>query len=179
MNQSDLNVIKINETTIIQRGFAIIGELYGPPYEQALAVNVKDVGLVTFVGCSHPGVDNIIEKATNDLGIATYMVIGGFHMGAATEQQIDNTIENLIELGVKRIFPIHCSGDLIRQYMAVHYPQYYGQGNVGFQMTVNRFTVNSGGPPPIIYAVLVSAIVISFSVLASWFMRKKIVDKRM
>ena len=177
INQSNLNVIIINETTIIQPGFAIIGELNGPPYEQALAVNVKDVGLVSIVGCSHPGVENIIEKATNDLGIDTYMVIGGFHMGAATIQQIEGTIDRLIELGVNRIYPIHCSGDLIRQYMAEHYPQQYGQANVGFQITININTINPNEPLLIISAILISAIVISLTVLASWFMRKKIVEK--
>ena len=178
INQSNLNVIKINETTIVQRGFAIIGELNGPPYEQALVVNVKDVGLVSFVGCSHPGVENFIEKATNDLGIDTFMVIGGFHMVAATEQQIEDTIESLLELGVKKIFPIHCSGDNIRQYMAQHFPQQYGQGNVGFQMTVNVFTIKIGEALPLIFAILISAIVISLTLIASRFIRKKKVVKR-
>jgi 7,8-dihydropterin-6-yl-methyl-4-(beta-D-ribofuranosyl)aminobenzene 5'-phosphate synthase len=177
INQSNLNVIRINETTIVQRGFAIIGELYGPPYEQALAVNIKDVELVSFMGCSHPGVDNIIEKAITDLGYETYMVIGGFHMGSATEQQIEDTIGRLIELGVNRIFPIHCSGDAIRQYMAEYYPQQYGQANVGFHKTVNKFTINLEESFPMIFAILISAIVISLTVLASWFIRKKRVKR--
>ena len=50
------NVIEIERTIVIAKGVAVIGELYGPPYEQALAVNVKGRGLVIFVGCSHPGV---------------------------------------------------------------------------------------------------------------------------
>ena len=173
INQLDFDVIKINDTTIIQRGFAIIGELNGPPYEQALAVNVKDVGLVSFVGCSHPGVENLIEKATTDLGIDTYMVIGGFHMVSASEQQISDTIESLLELGVKKIYPIHCSGDTIRQYMEQHYPQQYGQGNVGFQMTVNRFTIDIGEALPLIFAILISAAVISLTFFVSWFIKKK------
>lgn len=169
INQSDLNVIKINETTIIQPGFAIIGELNGPPYEQALVVNVKDVGLVGFVGCGHPGVENLIEKATTDLGHDPYMVIGGFHMVSAAEQQIKDTVDRLIELGVQKIFPIHCTGDLFRQYMAEHYPLQYGQANVGFQMTINIFTMN-----PLIYFILVPILAVSLTVLAGWFIRKKI-----
>lgn len=169
INQSDLNVIKINETTIIQPGFAIIGELNGPPYEQALVVNVKDVGLVCFVGCSHPGVENLVEKATTDLEHDPYMVIGGFHMGNTIEQEIHDTIERLLELGVKKIFPIHCSGDLFRQYMADHYPQQYGQAHVGFQMTINIFTIN-----PIVYFVVIPALIVSLTVLTGWFIRKKI-----
>ena len=178
INQSNLNVIKINETTIIQQGFAIIGELNGPPYEQALVVNVKDVGLVSFVGCSHPGVENIIEKASTDLGNDPYMVIGGFHMLTAIVPQIEDTIEGLIELGVKKIFPIHCSGDGFRQYMVENYPQYYGQGNVGLQLTINKFTINPSDPLPITYYIIIPSIIISLTVLIGWFIRKKIVKKR-
>lgn len=178
INQSNLNVIKINETTILQQGFAIIGELDGPPYEQALAVNVKDVGLVSFVGCSHPGVENLIEKASTDLGHDTYMVIGGFHMINANEQEINDTIVRLLEFGVKKIFPIHCSGDVFRQYMAEHYPQQYGQGNVGLQLTINKFTINPSEPPPITYFILIPVIIVSLTILTGLFIRKKIVGKR-
>jgi 7,8-dihydropterin-6-yl-methyl-4-(beta-D-ribofuranosyl)aminobenzene 5'-phosphate synthase len=178
INQTNLNVIKINETTIIQPGFAIIGELNGPPYEQALVVNVEEVGLVSFVGCSHPGVENIIEKATNDIGIDTYMVIGGFHMGGATVQQIEDTVDRLIDLGVNRIYPIHCCGDLIRSYMAVNYPQYYGRGNVGFQKTINANTINPTEPPPIFLYILIPVLIGSVSVVIGWFVRKNILKKR-
>lgn len=178
INQSNLNVIKINETTIIQQGFAILGELNGPPYEQALVVNVKDVGLVSFVGCSHPRVENLIEKASTDLGYNPYIVIGGFHMLAANEQQIKDTIERLFELGIKKIFPIHCSGDLFREYMSEHYPRQYGKGNVGFQLTINKLTMNPIDPLLITYYILIPVIIIVLTVLTGWFIRKKIVVKR-
>jgi 7,8-dihydropterin-6-yl-methyl-4-(beta-D-ribofuranosyl)aminobenzene 5'-phosphate synthase len=178
INQTNLNIIKINDTAIIQPGFAIIGELDGPPYEQAIVVNVKDVGLVGFVGCSHPGVENIIEKATTDLGIDTYMIIGGFHMGAATVQQIEDTVDRLIELGVNKIYPIHCSGDLIRNHMAVNYPQYYGRGNVGFQKTINVNTIYPTEPPPIFLFILIPVIIGSLAIVSGWFIRKKILRNR-
>jgi 7,8-dihydropterin-6-yl-methyl-4-(beta-D-ribofuranosyl)aminobenzene 5'-phosphate synthase len=178
INQTNLNVVKINDSTVIQPGFAIVGELNGPPYEQALVVNVKDVGLVSFVGCSHPGVENIIEKATNDIGIETYMVIGGFHMGGATVQQIEDVVDRLIELGVNKIYPIHCCGDLIRNYMAANYPQYYGQGNVGFQKTININTINPSEPLPIVLFIAIPVIIGSLTILIGWFVRKKILRKR-
>lgn len=169
LNNSGLDIIEINETTIIQPGFAIIGETNGPPYEQALVVNVKDVGLVSFMGCSHPGVENIIEKATNDLGINTYMVIGGFHMHSSMEQDIHDTIERLLELGVKKICPIHCSGDPFRQYMADNYPLENVVGNVGFQMTINIFTINQ-----LLYFILIPVVSVGVAVPLGWFIRRKI-----
>ena len=169
INQSSLNAIKISDTTIIGDGFAIIGELYGPPYEQALAVNVKNVGLVCFVGCSHPGVDNHVEKAIEDLGYNTYMVIGGFHTVSATEQLIQLAIDRLIELGVQKIYPTHCSGDLFRQYLADNYPLQYGMAYVGFQMSINVIAVN-----PLIYFITIPLTVISLTILIGWFQKREI-----
>ena len=169
INQSNLNPIKITDTIIIQPGFAIIGQLYGPPYEHALAVNVKGVGLVCIVGCSHPGVENHVEKAIQDLGINAYMVIGGFHMTGADEQAIQNTIDRLLELRLQKIYPIHCSGDLIRQYMAENYPLQYGQANIGFQITINSYTVNS-----LTYIVLISISSALVLLIIGWFTRKKL-----
>ncbi|TFF84499.1 MAG: MBL fold metallo-hydrolase [Promethearchaeota archaeon] len=169
INQSSLNAVKVNATTIIGDGFAVIGELYGPPYEQALAVNVKDVGLVCFVGCSHPGVENHVEKAIEDLGYNGYMVIGGFHMGAATQQVIQLKIDRLLELGVQKIYPTHCSGDPIRQYLASNYPLQYGLAYVGFQASVNIIAVN-----PLISLITVPLTVISLTIFIGWFQKKEI-----
>jgi 7,8-dihydropterin-6-yl-methyl-4-(beta-D-ribofuranosyl)aminobenzene 5'-phosphate synthase len=168
INQSDFNVVRINVTTIIVPGFAIVGEMYGPPYEQALVVNVRDVGLIGIMGCSHPGVDNLMEKAVEDLGVNPYMVIGGFHMGGANEQAIQNTIDGLIELGVQRILPIHCSGDLFREYMTDNYPQYYYQANVGFQMTISIFTINW-----MLYFIFIPALSVVLIATLVWFLKKR------
>jgi len=173
IDQLSTNAIKVNDTTIIGRGFAIIGELYGPPYEQALAVNVKDVGLVCFVGCSHPGVDNHVEKAIEDLGYNVYMVIGGFHMGGATEQLIQLKIDRLIELGVQKIYPDHCSGDLFRRYLANNYPLQYGLSYVGFQTTINIVSIN-----PLISLIFVPLTVISLTIFIGWFQKREINNSR-
>jgi len=106
------------------------------------------------------------------------MVIGGFHMINANEQEINDTIVRLLEFGVKKIFPIHCSGDVFRQYMAEHYPQQYGQGNVGLQLTINKFTINPSEPPPITYFILIPVIIVSLTILTGLFIQKKIVGKR-
>ena len=130
-------VINIHNTTVVNGCVAIIGELLGPPWEQALAINVKGLGLIVLVGCSHPGVDRIVAKAVKDLGIKPYAVIGGFHLMGASRDEIKHIVENLIKLGVKRVYPIHCSGDLIRELMKSEYPEIYGDGHVGTTLVFN------------------------------------------
>ncbi len=126
-----LKVIEVYETTKICHGVAIIGEMYGPPYEQALAINVKGLGLIIVTGCSHPGVENIVRKALNELKIKPYAVIGGFHLAGAPTSELELIINELINLGVKKIYPLHCSGDEIRELLKSKYNEFYGEGYVG------------------------------------------------
>ncbi|RLF98849.1 MAG: MBL fold metallo-hydrolase [Candidatus Wolframiiraptor sp.] len=131
-----LNVVEIENTSTIVEGVAIVGPLYGPPSEQALAINVKGKGLVILVGCSHPGVVNIVKKASKDLGVKPYLVIGGFHMAGASEEECRQTIEKLLDLGVEKIAPIHCSGDLIRSILKKDYPEHYLECHVGCEISL-------------------------------------------
>ena len=129
------NMVEIETTTVISRGIAVIGELYGPPHEQALAINVKGLGLIVFVGCSHPGVDKIVAKAKDELNCEAYGVIGGFHLSGASLEKIREVASNLIKIGLKRIYPIHCSGENFRNFLRENHPQVYGEGYVGLKIS--------------------------------------------
>jgi len=131
-----LEVAEVGNTSIVAGGVAIIGPLYGPPSEQALAINVEGKGLVILVGCSHPGVVNIVRKASRDLGVKPYLVIGGFHMAGASEKKCRRTIQELLDLGVEKIAPIHCSGDLIRSILKEEYPEHYLECQVGCRVSL-------------------------------------------
>ena len=126
-----LNIVEVDKTMEVADGVAIIGWLYGPPIEEALAINVEGRGLVILVGCSHPGVVNIVAKAKTDLGVKPHLILGGFHMGGASESTCRETIKRLIELGVEKIAPIHCSGDRIRSILEKEYPENWLKCHVG------------------------------------------------
>ena len=42
----------------------------------------------------------------------------------------------LMEMGVEKIYPIHCSGDTIRSYLANSYKDKYGDGGVGLEIDI-------------------------------------------
>ena len=132
------NVIELNETTEIEPGVIIIGQLCGPPYEQALAINVKKVGLVLIVGCSHPGVVNFVKKAKEDVNSSVYMVIGGFHLAGASDETIKKIVHSLVDLGVKKIIPIHCSGDRIVNFLLREYPEHHERVVVGTSLLIEE-----------------------------------------
>ncbi len=54
--------------------------LLGYTLEQALVVNVAGKGLVVIVGCGHPGIERILERASAIFRQPIYGVIGGLHL---------------------------------------------------------------------------------------------------
>ncbi len=101
------------------------GELYGPPKEQSLIINSKR-GLITVTCCAHPGIVNIVKevkKLTNRNEI--YLVVGGFHHPPISY------VKELRELGVKKVAPSHCTGDLVREEFAKEYKEDFIEYGVG------------------------------------------------
>ena len=128
-------VVSVNDTVEVGPGIYVVGPLYGPPPEIALALKSKE-GLILIVGCSHPGVDRIAGKAVKDIGEPLYLVLGGFHMAGVSLSTIKAKMDKLLEVGARNIYPIHCSGEGVRSYLAQHHPQVYGDGGVGLQLAL-------------------------------------------
>ncbi len=80
--------------------------------ERFVAVNVKDKGLVVFSACSHAGVINVMTEARARFpDLSMHALMGGLHLaGAAVEKIIPETIADLAQFGLDRIFPGHCTG---------------------------------------------------------------------
>ncbi len=78
--------------------------------EIALIIKMKK-GLFVILGCSHPGVTNILTTITKSTGMKIYGVIGGTHLLEASESRISQTInyfkkEDICFLGLS-----HCTGE--------------------------------------------------------------------
>ena len=54
--------------------------LLGYVKEQALVVKLAGKGLVVIMGCGHPGVEAIVQRAEEVFETPVYAVIGGFHL---------------------------------------------------------------------------------------------------
>ena len=119
--------IPVNSTVEVAKGIFVVKPLYIPPVEEALAVKTSKV-LATLVGCSHPRVVNLVNQAVRNLGMKPYLVLVGFHMLGAPLQDVKEVASRLVEKGSKKIYPIHCSGDTIRNYLANSYRDKYGDG---------------------------------------------------
>ena len=107
-------VIKIKEPLKIDENIFSTGELMG--IEQSLVVKTEK-GLVVIVGCSHPGVKNIL-KAASQFG-EIYALIGGLHGFSDFDLLRD----------LEFICPTHCTQ--FKSEIKSLYPEKYVKGGVG------------------------------------------------
>jgi 7,8-dihydropterin-6-yl-methyl-4-(beta-D-ribofuranosyl)aminobenzene 5'-phosphate synthase len=80
------------------------------PDDQSLVFNTSH-GLVLLSGCGHSGIINTLQFAREFVGPAPVdAAIGGFHLFAATDQQLVWTASKLKEYQTRRILGAHCTG---------------------------------------------------------------------
>jgi 7,8-dihydropterin-6-yl-methyl-4-(beta-D-ribofuranosyl)aminobenzene 5'-phosphate synthase len=105
----------IDQTTEIAPGItliALISDLPGTKElkELSLAVNTAD-GLILVVGCSHPGIERIVETATA-INPKIHLIAGGFHLVVAPDDAIEKVVTALKDkFKVENIAPGHCTGE--------------------------------------------------------------------
>jgi 7,8-dihydropterin-6-yl-methyl-4-(beta-D-ribofuranosyl)aminobenzene 5'-phosphate synthase len=79
--------------------------------EVSLAIRTPQ-GLAVVVGCSHPGVERILEEATKT-DPKIYTVTGGFHLVMTPQEEVQRTASTLHDtLKVERVAPGHCTSEL-------------------------------------------------------------------
>jgi 7,8-dihydropterin-6-yl-methyl-4-(beta-D-ribofuranosyl)aminobenzene 5'-phosphate synthase len=79
--------------------------------EQALVLDGKD-GLIVLVGCSHPGIVEIVGRVRRLFdGKKVRLVGGGFHLRSTSGDEIGQIATKLREAGVERLAPTHCTGE--------------------------------------------------------------------
>lgn len=80
------------------------------PDEVCLVLESKK-GLVMIVGCSHPGILNMIESVRERFGQPVYAVFGGSHLVEADEERLLETMRILKDMGIAIVGFNHCTGD--------------------------------------------------------------------
>jgi 7,8-dihydropterin-6-yl-methyl-4-(beta-D-ribofuranosyl)aminobenzene 5'-phosphate synthase len=79
-------------------------------HELSLAIKAPD-GIVLVVGCSHPGIDKIVEAAST-IDPRIHLIVGGFHLVVASDADIQKIVTTLHDtLNVQYVAPGHCTGE--------------------------------------------------------------------
>jgi 7,8-dihydropterin-6-yl-methyl-4-(beta-D-ribofuranosyl)aminobenzene 5'-phosphate synthase len=105
----------IDKTTEIAPGITLIALVSDAPgtkelKELSLAVNTPE-GLVLVVGCSHPGIEKIVETAAS-INPKIHLIAGGFHLVVASDDVVARTVAALKDtFKVESVAPGHCTGE--------------------------------------------------------------------
>jgi 7,8-dihydropterin-6-yl-methyl-4-(beta-D-ribofuranosyl)aminobenzene 5'-phosphate synthase len=86
------------------------GLIDGPVMEQSLVI-ATDRGPIVITGCAHPGIVEIVRRAREIAGRDPLLVMGGFHLGRKSEEELAEIIASFKELGVGYAAPTHCTGE--------------------------------------------------------------------
>ena len=105
--------------------------------DQSIVVHVEGKGLVVVAGCAHAGIVNTVRYARGISGIdRVHAVLGGFHLGRATEEDIERTVDAIAEMRPAMVVPSHCTGFAAMRRFAERMPDAFVLGTVG---TTYRF----------------------------------------
>ena len=109
------NIELIDKTTEIAPGITLLALVSDAPgtkelKELSLAVNTPE-GVVLVFGCSHPGIEKIVEAATA-INPKIRLIAGGFHLVVAPDEVIAKAVATLKDtFKVESIAPGHCTGE--------------------------------------------------------------------
>jgi 7,8-dihydropterin-6-yl-methyl-4-(beta-D-ribofuranosyl)aminobenzene 5'-phosphate synthase len=114
------DLVQVTGAIEIVPGIYTTGQVGSDIVEQALVVDT-DVGWVVVTGCAHPGVVEMVRRAKEATAGEVTLVMGGFHLGSASQRQIEGIIAALRGLGVQQVAPCHCTGETARRMLAEAY----------------------------------------------------------
>jgi 7,8-dihydropterin-6-yl-methyl-4-(beta-D-ribofuranosyl)aminobenzene 5'-phosphate synthase len=112
---SKANFELVEKTSEISPGIHLVSLVSDKPTtlelrELSLALDTPD-GIVLIVGCSHPGIDRVVEAAAA-INKRIHAIVGGFHLVAAKDPDIDQIVAGLRDTWkVEHVAPGHCTGE--------------------------------------------------------------------
>ena len=113
-------------------------------YEQSLVIDT-DSGLVVVVGCSHPGIIEILKRVKGGLGREIFAVFGGFHLLELTQLQVEAIVQELRNLGVRKCGATHCTGEGPIQWISQAYGSDFLPMGVGQVLRFSASTIPLNG----------------------------------
>jgi 7,8-dihydropterin-6-yl-methyl-4-(beta-D-ribofuranosyl)aminobenzene 5'-phosphate synthase len=137
----DANFQLIDKNTEIAPGMYLIALVSDKPgtlelRELSLAIRTPD-GLALVVGCSHPGVDKIVQTAAA-IDPHIHIITGGFHLVVASDPDIDKIATGLRDTyKVEYIAPGHCTGEPAFAALKKAFADHYLYAGLGTTVTLS------------------------------------------
>ena len=104
--------------------------------ELSLAFSTPE-GMVIVVGCSHPGIDKIVESASA-INPRIRFIVGGFHLVVASDPDIEKIVTALHDrFKVEYVAPGHCTGEPAFAALKKAFGEHYLYAGLGTTLTLN------------------------------------------
>jgi 7,8-dihydropterin-6-yl-methyl-4-(beta-D-ribofuranosyl)aminobenzene 5'-phosphate synthase len=107
--------VRVDTLTEVAPGVALVSTVSRTPgtlelHELSLVLRTPE-GLVVIVGCSHPGIETILE-ATRAYGDHVHEIFGGLHLVSTADPEIERIASSLRDhWRLDLIAPGHCTGE--------------------------------------------------------------------
>ncbi len=135
--EPNTSVISWNKESVkINENVYSTGMIEEQSYEQALIITTTK-GLIVLVGCSHPGIVEIVQRAKSLMKQDVYFVMGGFHL-AVTDSEVVQGIANELRGLTKFIAPCHCTGNKAQEIFYETFKEDYIEIKTGLRFTLNK-----------------------------------------
>lgn len=108
------NFPRIHKDEVISPRFKVLrnGKFIQDLFEDEVLIAIETKkGLVVLLGCSHPGVRNMLDHVRNLLDKPIYAVLGGTHLVEANEDAMEQAVEYLSAASINLVGVSHCTGE--------------------------------------------------------------------
>jgi 7,8-dihydropterin-6-yl-methyl-4-(beta-D-ribofuranosyl)aminobenzene 5'-phosphate synthase len=95
--------------------------------EVLVAIDTEN-GLVVILGCSHPGMKNMLDATVKLLNRPLYAILGGTHLVEASDSSLKTSLDYLNNDDLKVIGVSHCTGQPAMEYLATNDDRYFRNG---------------------------------------------------
>lgn len=92
--------------------------------EQSIVLETQR-GLIVLVGCSHPGIMNMLDTIRSRFSAPIYAVLGGTHLIEAHGERMEEALTYLSNEGIPRLGPSHCTGEVAMKALARRNPRFF------------------------------------------------------
>jgi 7,8-dihydropterin-6-yl-methyl-4-(beta-D-ribofuranosyl)aminobenzene 5'-phosphate synthase len=138
---TDAKITLISRVTEVSPGVRLIPSVLGDPGtglpELSLSLDT-DEGQTVVVGCSHPGIDAILEAASAP-SRPVQLIVGGLHWTTMSDGQIADLIGRLKDKwGVRGVAPGHCTGEPAFAALQKAYGSRYRYAGLGTLLEVSK-----------------------------------------
>ncbi len=119
---------RIHDDEVINPRFKIQKEglFKSDPFDdEVLLVIDTQKGLIVLLGCSHPGMKNMLDAASTLIKRPIYAVLGGTHLVESNKKSLDLSMEYLGKNTLKVIGVSHCTGKIAMDQLAGSNDRYY------------------------------------------------------